>query len=328
VAGADSTKRNDEDHGTVEVASDAPRSREETAPATFRQIPPIDDGFDHVTEEDGRCLQARDGWRGLGVSMRGLDHQHHGKYREDALDMRMCNNWFIAAVGDGAGSCPLSRLGAREATRAAVRAVEQFVRDDTASFGADDYAEQRLANLMHAGLRAAYDAVIRRAEGHHRAVQDYYTTLLLVVHGHFRDGSQVAATAQIGDGAICAFVDNGTDHADYVELAGADFADYAALAVFLNQVAPVEWPNRIRVVPLPTGTAAVMLLTDGISDDFIPLSGNLWRLMRALRESALPASSGEEALRHVRSVISYTLDGSFDDRTLLVVHRPLAPKGG
>jgi protein phosphatase 2C-like protein len=176
---------------------------------------------------------------------------------------------------------------------------------------------------MRCGLAAGHDAVHARAETEQRDVRDLYTTLLLVAHGHFADGTQVAAAAQIGDGAICAFVPTSKGGSTCEELASSDYGDYSGFVRFLNQVEPVEWPDHIWVKRLPPETEAIMLLTDGIADDFVPLMERLPRLMEVVREDVMTLTRSDHALDMLRQAVSYQRKGSFDDRTILLIHRPI-----
>ncbi|MBA3825265.1 MAG: protein phosphatase 2C domain-containing protein, partial [Ktedonobacterales bacterium] len=60
------------------------------------------------------------GWQALAASRRGKLHAHEGSYREDAFALSTHEDWLLIAVADGAGSCRLSRVGARVASEAAV----------------------------------------------------------------------------------------------------------------------------------------------------------------------------------------------------------------
>lgn len=297
-------------------------------PATFQRIEPIEDGFDPSDDEDFRFIEAADRWRAIAMSVRGLSHQHHGLYREDALDLRYVAPWFLAAVCDGAGSSKLARIGAREASRAAVSRMLTVIQASKASFVASAApAEARLTNLLLDGVKAAYDAVIVCAEKLRCPVKELYTTLLLAAHGHFEDGRQVVASAQLGDGAICAYIETEEESGRVAELGAAEQYDYAGVARFLNQVTPDEWPDRVWVRHLPAQTTAISLMTDGVSEDFKPLDKQLWRLMRALRKEVLPFRDPLPLRDHFRMLVNYELVGSFDDRTILVIHQPPNTEG-
>lgn len=292
----------------------------ELVPAAFERRDPIPDGYPASDEEDFRYLAEQGDWRTLGMSVRGLSHQHHGVYREDAMDACFVDPWIVAAVCDGAGSSSLARLGAQVASSAAVQAMRDRIQSRPEVFTTGFApSEARLSMLMHVGVAAAHQAVARRAEEEGRRVGDFFTTLLLVAHGHFASG-QVAATAQIGDGAICAFIDTGEEQLRAALLATPEMANFAGGTRFLNQVPQEEWQDHIWVRHLPPETRAIMLMSDGVADDFKPLEQRAWKLMRAFTHDVFLADDVSTMREQFRKLITFERKGSFDDRTILVIY--------
>lgn len=58
-----------------------------------------------------------------GVSFRGVLHEMMGEPRQDAFALAANDNWFVAVVADGIGSCVNSHHGAAAAVAAVARAV-------------------------------------------------------------------------------------------------------------------------------------------------------------------------------------------------------------
>ena len=275
---------------------------------------PLDEWQDSVTTPDG--------WRALGVSLRGQDHADANTHRDDAAALAVVGSWLIAAVADGVGSAKMSRFGAREAANAAVAKITENMR--ILPQPAD---ENQLAAVMNIGMMAALKAMQTYAESQKRRLSDFSTTLLLAIHGHDAQGTQLVVTAQVGDGAIAAFApgaatDGQPAELAFVQLATPDEGYSGGEIIPFNSLNPGLWKNRIRVRSLPPETVGVMLLTDGISDAFKPWYRHLWRLMKFLGEHVAPVASADEALAQMAATISFERPGMGDDRTLALIHRP------
>ena len=277
-------------------------------PGAFGDIPPIDDGFPAVSNEFSRYILLSGGWRAIGASLRGLSHRHRGKYREDSFGWgnrpkRRDGSSPRSAMAEGRihsrASVPTMRPEWRSSAywlvlRQAARCLDPPSIPSTG----------RLSELLKQGLDAAQQAVVELAGEMQRPVADFYATLLLLVMGALPNGRRIVATAQVGDGAIGAFVrrnegnkdgkgsaeSEGSEGSgisaeyDYIALANPDEGAIAGGTVFLSQADRTQWPDRIHVNQLPSETVAVLLATDGVSDDFKPLRTNFWPLMRRLQQ--------------------------------------------
>jgi hypothetical protein len=139
------------------------------------------------------------------------------------------------------------------------------------------------------------------------------------------NGRRIVATTQIGDGALGAFVrrSEGPAEFDYIPLASPDEGAIGGGTRFLTQVESAQLPDRVHVNPLPPETAAIVLATDGVSDDFKPLRENYWLLLRRLQKRVLwlPDDVAADRLLHE---LQWSRPDSFDDRTLLIIHSPVA----
>lgn len=267
-------------------------------------------------------VSTEDGWRALGVSVRGFDHADDNTYRDDAAALAVVGPWLICAVADGVGSAKLSRFGAREAVNAAVARITEGVRLLTTP--ADD---SQLSAIMNAAMTAALSALRGEAERRKRPLSEFATTLLLVIHGHAPDSTQLVVAAQVGDGAIAAFApgDEESSPLAYVQLGTPDEGHAGGEIIPFNALSPSVWPKRIMVRRLPAETSGVLLLTDGVSDAFKPWYRHLWRLMAFLREHAVPVASADDALAQLRSTMNFERPGMGDDRTVILVHGPSQP---
>lgn len=123
------------------------------------------------------------GWQACAASARGSKHERQQQPNQDAVGYRITQDGIIIAISDGAGSAPLSHLGAQTAVNTA---LDSLLQDENACL------PQALANAMH----TARDAVIALATDQCSA-RHYAATLSLAV---VRD--QQMAAAQTGDGAV------------------------------------------------------------------------------------------------------------------------------
>ncbi len=283
-----------------------------------RQVPPLkEDGYEPSEEETAVYIHMPDGWRAMGLSIRGLQHCEEGRYRDDACVISACESWFLASVADGAGSAKQSRLGAREACLGAVRYIEENIRALQ-----DVPVEQQLRELLFNGMAAAIDQVQHYADSTGLTMHDLATTLLLIAHHHQPDGNQILATAQIGDGSIAAFTANVDGTLLYHELARPDEGDFGGGTIFLSQVPPQEWHERIQVFSLPKSTAGIMLLTDGISDAFKPQAKHLWQFMQFMQRHVITQVDESSTIERLRQAINFSFPALRDDRTIVLIHPP------
>ena len=109
------------EHKEVVVPESVPEDERPlpSTPGAWQVLEPEDMG-DPSSHEAMQAISGAPGWFLVGASLRGRQHAHEGRYREDAFVIACHNGWNIAAVADGAGSASLARVGARVATQACV----------------------------------------------------------------------------------------------------------------------------------------------------------------------------------------------------------------
>jgi hypothetical protein len=203
--------------------------------------------------------------------------------------------------------------------------------------------EQSLFRAMNAAYHACEDARDARKDKqqyidlleHVPDVHDFSTTLLLAVHNCFKLDNKVCdfvMTLQVGDGMIASI--NTDDKLSL--LAQPDSGEFA------GQVIPITHPKirderelRSRVRSSIGNLKAVMLMTDGVADDYFPNDPEMLTLYSDLskegiiatllnseqidqKEDGLPLPA-EDKLKKWLS--HYEKRGSFDDRTLVVLFR-------
>jgi hypothetical protein len=306
----------------------------------WRHLPAHDDTYSAPEDrvEDALTLAvaepARNGWFGkrparwaiLGASRRGLSHQHEGKFREDGLAGAAVHGWHLAAVTDGGGSYALARVGARIAAEAALAGMSE-----RASLSVSP-GEQALAEILRAGLQAAYNALF--AEADRRAglqppatIKDLRSTLLLAAHRELGNSEHLIGGAQVGDGIVVARCsDASLDNASpLIWLGRPDTGPSGNEVLFLQDVQPSAWESpaegkeRVFVRRVRGEHVYCLAMTDGVADDFLPNDQNLWRLERTLLNDVLNRASLDESVVALSTLLDYERPDSFDDRTLACI---------
>jgi hypothetical protein len=315
----------------------------------------------------------------LGARVRGKKHKHEGTNCDDWFEIETSGDWALVAVADGAGSYKYSRIGARVSCERAIEVLREGLSllhlperpsaDGLTARDADgvilDPDVAAIQSILHRAVGEAAAAVDNKAValGGELAQaitpNDLSATLLLAVHTTLLVGGQrqsLVVACQIGDGVIAAVWAD-----DAVTLLGqADSGDYSGETEFLTSRRLREAANLPRrTFALVGAPRAILVMTDGVGDDYFPPDPGMARLYADLVQNGIlrtggragpvappPASSvdaadgrldshvqapttdgperaeaasPEERLR--RWLDAYHVRGSFDDRTLVVLDR-------
>jgi serine/threonine protein phosphatase PrpC len=279
--------------------------------AVWLELEPEDvtDGTPHT---ERRAAGGVSGWRIVGASRRGKIHAHEGSYRDDAFECDTISGWHAVAVADGAGSCRLSRVGARIACEAAVEAMGKAI-NGASSEAIADIAKRALEE----GVSSAHRAVQEEAGLRAVSSKELSTTLLLLVH-HPTDNGDIVGVLEVGDGIVAVGSAGGSEWEVY-EHPGAH-GEYSGETLFLQSRPCEQWLDGARVKNYERGVRLVAVMTDGIADDLVPYKKNLRILSQGLEEKVLAAAADQQA-DELLNLIAYDRRGSFDDRTLVVVYR-------
>jgi hypothetical protein len=289
----------------------------------------------------------------IGARVRGKKHKHEGTNCDDWFAMESPGKWNIIAVSDGAGSKRFSRVGARVSSEAAVEYLKEqlgnfnleikgegndFARDpETYQFVNKDLAfiEESLHTAFFKAYHAMELAVKERMEGEeasvyqeilHRdlEVNDLSCTLLLAVQTMLNGKSFILA-CQIGDGATVAITEN-PNHPVFV-LGTSDGGQYSGETDFLTS-RKFEKKNYLlsRTYPCYGTIKALLVMTDGVADDYFPSNERMNLLYEDLCREKIIVKVEEEdyaaqAERLENWIDSYQVRGSFDDRTLVIAYK-------
>lgn len=261
----------------------------------------------------------------IGARVRGKKHKHEGTNCDDWFETAVAEGCFIAVVADGAGSKQLSRIGARVSCEAAVEYLrneipEMFSRDRglRAKLAGDMSGDEFLgacgefAALIRKSAVAAFDAVIQklgslysdgsyvRVLGRNPTLADMGSTFLAAVAVPVEvngERQRFVVTLQIGDGCICA-IDTRAEHSKCLRLMGeADSGAYSGETEFLSE-RTVSEDAAARKTRISRGRSDIlMLMSDGVADDYFPAQPMMKRLLLDLRLNGILPMPGDTSGR-------------------------------
>ncbi|MBY0489452.1 MAG: protein phosphatase 2C domain-containing protein [Gemmatimonadaceae bacterium] len=273
-----------------------------------------------LAEAVGSALRT-EGWSLVLASRRGRVHAHRGEHREDAGTLLRFSGGFVAAVADGAGSAPWSRLGSAIATDVVTHALREALHHGSAP-------AEALSGALVTAAAQVNEAMRRFAEQAglpHKALR--CTLLVIAVHAH------QLGVLQVGDGAMALRRHDGTLVHPHAAATG-DFSgevahflpDEGALAVLQQSVAVYD----AREI------SAALLATDGVEDPWYPFTrhaGSLFDVLQHGSHSAavLPAgltlswpdsvTAAPDPVHALAEWLAFEKRGENDDRTLCLIER-------
>lgn len=256
-------------------------------------------------------------WHLLGASVRGRSHGHRGEYRDDAMATHVDGQLLLLAVADGAGSSPLSRIGAAVTAQVAVERT-------AARYAADVATGAPVSRLGTAMAHAVHDAALRLHElaaAGEVAPASLRTTLVLVALL-----GDMMLVSQVGDGAVLVQKRDGT-----VLRVGAqrETAWAGEVTCFIPDACAMTQAAALRQVSADEVTL-VALMTDGIDDPFHPLEQSAAQLVAQWRYgTSTPIGTARQraqgpVLDHAAALLqwmTFEQRGEVDDRTLLLAWR-------
>ncbi len=324
----------------------APKPAEPSAPkaAQFQNLPATDawcppaiaEHFPelraHVYEDNAATERVLPGgWRIVGATKRGRQHAHKATHREDALAFNAGAQFTLLCVSDGAGSCPLSRLGSHVATRTVTtRLMEELPKLEKAVTDDADKLKTELSAQLTAALVAACQALVEMAAKTKTSAKDYRCTLLTLLHWRGEKHELLLAN-QIGDGAILVLNKDKSTR----RIGEADSGQFSGeVSCFVPDDNARDKAKRIDFIAPADAVECVLLCTDGIEDPFFPIAkmaGDLFRQLYAGVSEPLkdfktqppqpPILPQESAAGALGQWLEFEKRGENDDRTVLLLHR-------
>ncbi len=258
-----------------------------------------------------------------GARVRGKKHKHEGTNCDDYFETAFTEDCAAAVVCDGAGSKPLSRIGSRVSSEAAVKYLKENLsglfkaRPDVkrglcAALGSEEFmaACGMIAPLVQQSAREAFAAqrkaleelqkneVYTKVLGRPPVLSDLYTTFLAAAVVPLEiNGKQECflACVQIGDGCICAF-DSAASSENCLKIMGeADSGAFSGETDFLSEknTSPAAIAAKTRISRGSSDT--IMLMTDGVADDYFPAATMMKRLYLDLCLNGILPMGGDAA---------------------------------
>lgn len=284
-------------------------------PPSLWKYLPVSDELEPHSEYDCKSNTSPDGLKLIGARVRGKSHKHNGTNCDDWFEFAVSDDWTIIAVSDGAGSKNFSRIGAKISCEAAVKYLAEALKqcniedrttkedlsadlDRNANWDFVGKDIECVQKTLHASMQVAYGAIEKKANdckeqtsyfqalnkdvitknGRVPEVKDFSCTLLLAVHTTVKVGGtecSLVLTCQIGDGMLAAISQEGK-----LKLLGKpDSGDYGGQTEFLTSKNKLEKENLVqKTFVFPGNLKALMVMTDGVADDYFPNNPGMLQL--------------------------------------------------
>ena len=286
-------------------------------------------------------------WKIQGGSLRGLSHKHSGTYCDDSFNFKVVDNWQVLITADGMGSAELGRMGSAFSVSTAITFLqkslihlEQVFSQHNWNETTRDLAESLVKSMiLHAAIEVR-KTLSKLAHSRGVNLRDMHTTFLMSLIRQCSDGYWVI-NFQVGDGAIFGITKQENNRFEIYQLTAAARGQHASQTLpITSSNVDLELPEKISSGFIEN-LSAMVLMTDGVSEDAIGEDAELLNLMLGdpispqrdytlldkddipLRGYLLGAiRQGESGLRHW---LDYFKKQSNDDRTLLVMYRADEP---
>jgi len=181
-------------------------------------------------------------------SLIGSSHSEKGKPCQDAHKIgHLDNNWIIAAISDGLGSCKFSDIASKIAVNTSIEYISE--RFHTTQNGKE---HQTVLDILKESFNSAQQRIINESEKRGDELSEFDCTLTALLY----DGNDIYY-AHCGDGGIIALDEEG----EYHILTNQHRGEYS------NMVNPLragesEWDFKY----IEGNFASVSLMTDGLFD--------------------------------------------------------------
>lgn len=226
----------------------------------------------------------------MGASIRGPQHHSEGRPNQDAWLRSLTRGNALAVVCDGLGSRRHSGVGSRAACRAVADAVQYWSNVPNAP-------PELLLRLIHALWNVRVDQSGRG---------ECATTCLFAV----ATKSGRLLLAQLGDGLIMLKTPTGTRTLEPPTDRFGNATTGLGIAADVR-----EW--RCHLEPNFTGTASILLATDGVSDDLVPEKRAEFLDFLVTQYGSRPAAARARAI--AKELRNWQTPRHRDDKTVAVL---------
>ena len=246
------------------------------------------------------------GGKVIAARVRGKKHKHEGSNCDDWYEVANVDDVTFIAVSDGAGSKKFSRIGARESCKASVGylvnaygkiltempTIRDALRQELSLPECMD-ACGRIAGLVQKSVIQAWEAV--EAAFYSRATDPWYARLLkrsldlkdlsgtllvaAIVPLNKDTKEHLIVTCQVGDGMIVSINSRGSFQTSVKLLGVPDSGDFSGETEFLTAPQMKTLEALQKRTKLSRGVVdTVMLMSDGVADDYYPNETQMRRL--------------------------------------------------
>jgi hypothetical protein len=297
---ASSTPRFSEHSSEENMVQSKSTSTPITSPWQYHPVPDRDKEPEPHDEFYSKSDQSPEGLKLIGARVRGKMHKHQGTNCDDWFQFDTIGKWTIIAVSDGAGSKKFSRIGAKISCKAAVESLKnslhsfslcETAKTDLENDFSRDYnwmfkgeKARHLQETLYKALQVAqkkvkdqsnllknYPPYNKALEKKELDIKDLSATLLLAIHTKIQVENSTSydfvLTCQVGDGMLAAI-----SHEYNLELLGKpDIGEHGGQTDFLTSAKKLEPSNLVQKTRCFIGNLkALMIMTDGVSDDYFP----------------------------------------------------------
>lgn len=243
----------------------------------------------------------------IGARVRGKKHKHEGTNCDDWFEFQTYDKCVFAVVSDGAGSKVFSRIGAKVSCETVINsmitAYTDILKQDKdikkklgQEFDSENFNSScsKLATALQQSVINARNAVndaflerknnedFKKAVNRDIELKDFSATLLVAVAIPVvvnKNKEHLILSVQVGDGCIFS-VNKESPYADALRLLGiADGGAFAGETDFLTSESMStmnEMQKRTKIQRRKV--TSLMLMTDGVADDYYPNNPQMLRL--------------------------------------------------
>ena len=275
---------------------------------------------DFKIHNSSKPINNKGAFRIFGASVRGLLHKHEGTHCDDWFEIGTAGDWTIIAVADGAGSKKLSRIGAKVSCITALQYLENslvplLLTDFETKLAWQDACNPKInpegidvnIKTFRDAVTKARDAVTKAFVSSCKSLQNYANdsanqekfnellgrkfivddlacTLNIAIHYPSEWGSVIIG-CQIGDGLIGIVMPDGQSKV----ISESDSGGYAGETKFLVSEGMCNDDVLLpRTEIFADSISALLVMTDGVSNDFFPDKGSPTRLWAELLVNGIP----------------------------------------
>lgn len=290
--------------------------------ASLWKYHPVPDTEPEPAPEYLRTEAEYPGGKIIAARVRGKKHKHEGTNCDDWYETACYEDVTFIAVSDGAGSKPFSRIGAKASCKAAAgyltRAFPELLsgRPELRENLRQPMTEAKcaeacalLAQMVQRSVAKAYEAVeaayysrvtdpaFRAVLGRDLELKDLSGTLLVavIVPTDAAANEHFIITCQVGDGMIAVINTAGPFEKSLKLMGEPDGGDFSGETDFLTS------PKMRRMETLQARTKLsrgnfdlVMVMSDGVADDYFPNETELHKLYYDLAANGILTVGGPE----------------------------------